>query len=116
MADHPDFAAAEDAASGDISRALLQFMLAATPNDTLEEEILANPHKFIPDMHVSFQHHMTEQPFFTVDNVPDTVNPVKGRLAFVQVPQGDSTTLQRVYKVRSLFARSQLSLFNFVPV
>ena len=39
MADHPDFAAAEDAASGDISRALLQFMLAATPNDTLEEEI-----------------------------------------------------------------------------
>ena len=108
MADHPDFAAAEDAASGDISRALLQFMLAATPNNTLEEEILANPHEFIPDIRVSFQHHMSEQPFFTVDNVPDTVNPVKGRLAFVQVPQGDSTTLQLVFKVYFIFTQSAL--------
>ncbi|CDO68520.1 hypothetical protein BN946_scf184998.g17 [Trametes cinnabarina] len=99
LADHPDFAAAEDAASGDISRALLQFMLAATPNAELQAQILDNPKKFIPEMRVSFQHHHhTDQPFFTVENVPDTVNPVKGRLAFVQVPQGDSTTLQLVYK------------------
>ncbi|KAH9849143.1 Fungalysin metallopeptidase-domain-containing protein [Lenzites betulinus] len=98
MMGHPDLAAAEDAATGDISRALLQFMLAASPNDDLQLEILDNPAKFLPKMDVSFQHHMSEQPFFTVDNVPDAVNPVKGRLAFVQVPDGRSTTLQLVFK------------------
>ncbi|KAI0822155.1 Fungalysin metallopeptidase-domain-containing protein [Trametes gibbosa] len=98
MQGHPDFAASEDAASGDIARALLQFMLAATSNDALQLEILENPGQFVPDMHVSFQHHMSQQPVFTVDNVPDTVSPVKGRLAFVQVPDGDSTSLKLVYK------------------
>ncbi|KAL7278061.1 hypothetical protein ACG7TL_008025 [Trametes sanguinea] len=99
MADRPDFASAEDAASGDINRALLQFMLAATPNAELEAQILEDPKKFLPEMRVSFQHHHhTNQPFFTVENVPDTVNPVKGRLAFVQVPEGDATKLQLVYK------------------
>ncbi|KAI0667448.1 Fungalysin metallopeptidase-domain-containing protein [Trametes maxima] len=93
-----EFAAAEDVAAGDISRALLRFMLSATPDHQVESEILENPSKFTSEMQVSFQHHLSEQPFFTVENVPDTVNPVKGRLAFVQVPQGDSTVLQLVYK------------------
>ena len=53
-------------------------------------------------MRVSFEHHLAgdHPPSFTVENVPDAVNPVKGRLAFVQVPTGDTTTLQLVWKVR----------------
>lgn len=99
LAQDPEFSATEDVASGDISRALLQFMLAATPSEDLQQEIMDDPSKFIPKMRVSFEHHMSEQPFFTIENAPDAVNPVKGRLAFVQVPEGDSTTLQLVFKV-----------------
>ncbi|KAL1942240.1 hypothetical protein VTO73DRAFT_6304 [Trametes versicolor] len=98
MAQDPEFSAAEDVASGDISRALLQFMLAATPSEDLQQEIMDDPSKFIPKMRVSFEHHMSEQPFFTIENAPDAINPVKGRLAFIQVPEGDSTTLQLVFK------------------
>ena len=32
---------------------------------------------------------------FTVENVPDAVNPVKSRLAFIQVPNDDATTFLR---------------------
>jgi len=39
-----------------------------------------------------------EQPFFMIDNVPDTVNPVKARLAYVQVTNGDKTELVLTYK------------------
>ena len=39
---------------------------------------------------------------FTVDNVPDTINPVKAKLAYIQVPSqgGQSTDLHLVWKVR----------------
>ena len=101
MSQHPHFSADEDHASADVTRALLQFMLAATPKESLSAEIMENPGKFLPDMHVTFEHHLAgdHPPSFTVENVPDAVNPVKGRLAFVQVPQGDSTSLQLVWKV-----------------
>lgn len=105
MAQDIEFSAAEDVASRDISRALLQFMLAATPSEDLQQEIMDDPSKFIPKMHVSFEHHMSEQPFFTIENAPDAVNPVKGRLAFIQVPEGNSTTLQLVFKVGLSFPR-----------
>ncbi|EJF60844.1 hypothetical protein DICSQDRAFT_106906 [Dichomitus squalens LYAD-421 SS1] len=100
MSESPDFANAEDAASGDVTRALLQFMIAATPNEELSAEMLGNTGKYISDMRVTFEHHLAgdHPPTFTVDNVPDAVNPVKGRLAFVQVPNGDATSLQLVWK------------------
>ncbi|KAI0699520.1 Fungalysin metallopeptidase-domain-containing protein [Cerioporus squamosus] len=100
MADHPDFAAVEDYASSDVTKALLQFMIAATPNQELSAELIGNPGKFLPEMRVTFEHHLAgnHPPSFTVENVPDAVNPVKGRLAFVQVPTGDTTTLQLVWK------------------
>ncbi|KAI1789881.1 Fungalysin metallopeptidase-domain-containing protein [Ganoderma leucocontextum] len=100
MAESPDFASAEDAASGDVTRALLQFMIAATPSEELSAEMLANTAKYLADMGVTFEHHLTGErtPTFTVDNVPDAVNPVKGRLAFVQVPNGDETALSLVWK------------------
>lgn len=101
MASHHDFAVDGDQASTYITRALLQFMLAATPNAALSTEILQNPGKFLPDMHVTFEHHFAgdHPPTFTIENVPNAVSPVKGRQAFVQVPSGDSTTLQLVWKV-----------------
>ena len=96
----PDFASAEDAASGDVTRALLQFMIAATPSEDMSAEMLANTAKYLSGMRVTFEHHLTGEhaPTFTVENVPDAVNPVKGRLAFVQVPNGDETALSLVWK------------------
>ena len=62
--------------------------------------MLGNTSTYISDIRVTFEHHLTgdHPPSFTVENVPDAVNPVKGRLAFVQVPNGDTTTLQLVWK------------------
>ena len=101
LSGHPDFTAASDAASVDVTRALLQFMVQATPNQDLAFNILGEPSKYLSDMRVVFEHHLAgdHAPTFTVENVPDAVNPVKGRLAFVQVPAGEETVLKLVWKV-----------------
>lgn len=89
----------------DCRPALLKFMATATPDSRVASDILNH-----------FSHHkdaMTVTPVnyftsatgsveFTVDNVPDTVNPVKAKLAYIQVPSqdGESTDLHLVWKVR----------------
>jgi len=87
----------------DCRPALLKFMATATPDSRVASDILNH-----------FSHHkdaMTVTPVnyftsatgsveFTVDNVPDTVNPVKAKLAYIQVPSqdGESTDLHLVWK------------------
>lgn len=90
----------------DFRPALLKFMATATPDPKLALDITDR-----------FEHHrdsMTITPVshfaptmgentveFIVDSVPDSVNPVKAKLAYIQVPNkaNDSTELHLVWKV-----------------
>lgn len=89
----------------DLRPALLQFMVAATPKDEVVADILENFDKHMDNMvirapvaHFAPNGSPIE---IAVSNVPDTVNPVKARLAYVQVPSknGDTTHLAVVWKV-----------------
>ena len=89
----------------DARAALLHFMHSATPNNKLSEDIAANPEAYKEKMVVAPVHHLDkpdgEQHIeFSIDQVPDTVNPVKAKLAYAQVPNaaGDGTELQLVWK------------------
>lgn len=91
----------------DFRPALLKFMATATPDSRVSSDILNrfSDHKdamiitpvnhFVP----SAGEHSIE---FTVENVPDAVNPVKTKLAYIQVPSqdGKDTLLHLVWKVR----------------
>lgn len=86
----------------DPSQALLQFMIAATPENSLADDIIRHPQKYLEQMSVVPQQHLVGNDRVAhttlIHNVPDTVNPVKARMAFVQVPHGDSTALELVWK------------------
>ncbi|KAF9524809.1 extracellular elastinolytic metallo proteinase [Crepidotus variabilis] len=97
----PDNLSSDD----DFRPALLKFMATATPSTAVATDILENFENHRDAMEVTPVNHLThdegEQPFeFTVDNVPDAVNPVKAKLAYIQVPNaaGDGTELQLVWK------------------
>jgi extracellular elastinolytic metalloproteinase len=98
--------AAEDSVSftggvGDSKRALLQFMIAATPKENLSYDILDRYDDYLAGMTSSFEAHLVgdhKSMVEHIDNVPDTVNPVKAKLAYVQVPKGDKTVLHLVWK------------------
>ncbi|KAF8646606.1 hypothetical protein AX16_007174 [Volvariella volvacea WC 439] len=77
----------------DFRPALLQFMVAATPNSEVVNDILGNYEQHMEDMHVIPTHNFApdnEQLDILVGNVPDTVNPVKARLAYIQVPNKET--------------------------
>ncbi|KAJ7207957.1 extracellular elastinolytic metallo proteinase, partial [Mycena pura] len=83
--------------------ALLQFMVAATPSDRTVNDILNNYDAHFARMtQYSESNHFapSDEPLYIlVDNVPDTVNPVKAKLAYVQVPgKDDSVHLSLVWK------------------
>ncbi|KAG6819501.1 hypothetical protein H0H93_011238 [Arthromyces matolae] len=88
----------------DFRHALLQFMVAATPSDEVVEDILGNFDKHLNDMVIDAptgHFAPTSSPAdLLVSNVPDTVNPVKARLAYIQVPgkEGDATHLSLVWR------------------
>ena len=92
----------------DFRPALLQFMATATPNPAVAGDILnrftyyKDAMRVSPTSHFAPSHgeHAIE---FTVDNVPDAVNPVKAKLAYIQVPgkDGENTELHLVWKVRN---------------
>jgi len=90
----------------DVRPALLTFMANATPNKELAADIRDNVQKHAATMEVTMINHLVagdERPLeFTVSNVPDTVSPVKSKLAYIQVPNesGTATELQLVWKVR----------------
>ena len=91
----------------DCRPALLKFMATATPDSRVASDILNHFSHHKDAMSVTPANHFTSSTGehsieFTVDNVPDTVNPVKARLAYIQVPSqdGESTDLHLVWKVR----------------
>ncbi|KAH7879431.1 extracellular elastinolytic metallo proteinase [Lentinula edodes] len=87
---------------GDMRPALLQFMVAATPKAHVVNDILGNYDEHLNKMSVSGVNHFTpegEQTYLFVDNVPDTVNPVKANIAYIQIPSEDgSVELVTVWK------------------
>ncbi|KAJ7280229.1 Fungalysin metallopeptidase-domain-containing protein [Mycena rebaudengoi] len=87
----------------EIRAALLQFMVAATPKDQVVNDILSNYETHMENMIEISEAHFApsdEPQYILVDNVPDTVSPVKAKLAYVQVPgkKADSVHLSLVWK------------------
>lgn len=92
----------------DCRPALLKFMATATPDSRVASDILNHFSHHKDAMTVTPANYFTSpisgehSVEFTVDNVPDAVNPVKAKLAYTQVPSqdGESTELHLVWKVR----------------
>ena len=92
----------------DCRPALLKFMATATPDSRVASDILNHFSHHKDAMTVTPANYFTSpitgehSVEFTVDNVPDTVNPVKAKLAYIQVPShgGKSTDLHLVWRVR----------------
>lgn len=85
----------------DPTQALLQFMIAATPEHSLADDIIRNPQPYLEKMTVVPQHTLVQDDrtySSLIHNVPNAVSPVKARIAFVQVPHGDKTSLELVWK------------------
>lgn len=103
---------------GDMRPALLQFMVAATPKADVVNDILGNYDEHLNKLSVSGVNHFTpegEQTYLFVDNVPDTVNPVKANIAYIQIPSKDgSVELVTVWKVRDLLVQSQCCCRSFL--
>ncbi|PBK98502.1 hypothetical protein ARMGADRAFT_986402 [Armillaria gallica] len=98
-----DMASSAEVDFADVRPALLQFMLAATPDDKMVNDILANYDEYLAKMSVSQEDHFVnpdEPVVMSIDNVPDAVNPVRSSLTYIQVPnkKGDSTDLNLVWR------------------
>ncbi|KAI9439259.1 extracellular elastinolytic metallo proteinase [Lactarius indigo] len=82
--------------------ALLQFMIAATPNDAVVANLLNNHDHIIAGMTSWFEpQHVGDNNTVLVEminNVPDTVSPVKAKPVYIQLPDGDKTTLIRAWR------------------
>jgi len=82
--------------------ALLQFMIAATPKASVAQDILANYDMYLSQMKSEFTTYLVGTHMIQAEiihNVPDTINPVKAKLAHVQVQHGSETVLNLVWKV-----------------
>ncbi|KAF8634115.1 hypothetical protein AX17_004282 [Amanita inopinata Kibby_2008] len=95
------FTSASDPA--DFRPALLQFMIAATPKEEVANDIQSNFERHMNDLRVTETSHFAPSGGsieFLAENVPDALNPVKAKLAYIQVPNKnkDSTTLNLVWK------------------
>ena len=102
----PDEPSLRSADIMDFRPALLQFMVAATPEDDVVNDILGNFDSHMNKMVVTPTSEFAPpggSVEFLVDQVPDAVNPVKAKMAYVQVPNGeDEMQLILVWKVRSI--------------
>lgn len=82
--------------------ALLQFMIAATPDDLSASSMQSDPRAFITSMTLSKKLSTSRSRPIAVDtiidNVPETVGPVKAHLAYMQVPYNGRIGLQHVWK------------------
>jgi extracellular elastinolytic metalloproteinase len=87
----------------DPRNALLQFMVAATPNDAVVAEILSNHDQISENMTSWFEAHFIGDDYGTlvemIDNVPDAVSPVKAKPVYIQLPDGDKTMLTQAWRV-----------------
>jgi extracellular elastinolytic metalloproteinase len=83
--------------------ALLQFMIAATPNDAIVANILDNHDQIVADMTSWFEPHLVGDNNAVlvemIKNVPDTVSPVKAKPVYIQLPDGDKTMLMQAWRV-----------------
>ena len=111
--DLPSHFDAED--MSDFRPALLKFMATATPDPRVASDILNHFSQHKDAMTVTPVSQFAPSPGehsiqFTVDNVPEAVNPVKTKLAYIQVPtqDGESTELHLVWKV----CRFPISLYR----
>lgn len=86
--------------------ALLQFMIAATPSDAVVADILDNHDQIIVDMTSWFEPHLIGDSNAVlvekINNVPDTVSPVKAKPVYIQLPDGDKITLMQAWRVSEL--------------
>jgi len=82
--------------------AVLSFMMQATPDAGLAEDIAADMLSHMNKIEATITHHANGHPFMTLANVPGAVKPVKAHQAFVQTPSSDgkSSELNLVWKVR----------------
>lgn len=115
-----DMASSQVADPTDVRPALLQFMIAAAPNDQAVNDILGNYEKHLEDMTLSSSSELgfspsDDQTAVYVNNVPETVNPVKSTLGYIQVPNksGDAMHLNLVWKVRGIIKRISFTLTLF---
>lgn len=92
---------------GSPTDAVLRFMVAATPNENVMRDIMNNYDDYAKQIIImtetQFNDDGSVQTYDYLHNVPDTVNPVKAHLAYVQVPHGDKTELSLVWKVCYLY-------------
>ncbi|KAF9652520.1 hypothetical protein BDM02DRAFT_3183556 [Thelephora ganbajun] len=100
--DLPDKFLPKDHKLEDPRHALLQFMIAATPEDHMVQDILSRYDDYINRMSSYMDNKFvggeTHIPIELIHNVPEAVNPVKARLAYIQVPDGNSAHLDLVWK------------------
>jgi extracellular elastinolytic metalloproteinase len=82
--------------------ALLQFMVAATPNDGVVANILNNHDQIIADMYSWFETHLVGDDngvlVEMINNVPDAVSPVKAKPVYIQLPDGDKSMLVQAWR------------------
>lgn len=91
-------------------------MALATPSEELQADILDNFTTHLEGMKSEFEMSFAGDlsgPVERISNVPGTVNPVKAIPAYVQVPDGDKTTLEFVWKVCRVL-RATISSSYFV--
>jgi len=99
------FVAPDDIA--DPRNALLQFMVAATPNDAVVAGILRNRDQIRGKM-TSWLGCATLVEM--IDRVPGAVSPVKSKPVYLQLPDGDKTTLVQAWRVSALDSISRTTL------
>jgi extracellular elastinolytic metalloproteinase len=87
-------------------QALLRFMLEAAPDAVLADDVTANFARYRDALRPTPAAQIlgTGASYYELADVPGTVSPVKARLAYVQVPQGEETVLSLVWKVCTLHA------------
>ena len=95
---------ADDESISDPRKALLHFMAVATPHQHVVDDIANRFPEIIENMFSTFETHLVGDHAVVmelIDNVPDTVNPVKAKLTYVQVPdiEGGSTALRLAWRV-----------------
>lgn len=98
----------------DPRNALLQFMVAATPDHAIAAEIVGNRDKISENMTSWFEAHIIGDEYATlvemIDNVPDAVSPVKTKPVYIQLPDGEKTILIQAWRVSAQSSNSSASV------
>jgi extracellular elastinolytic metalloproteinase len=94
----------DDESISDPRKALLHFMAVATPHQHVVDDIANRFPEIIENMYSTVETHLVGDHAVVmelIDNVPDTVNPVKAKLTYVQVPdiETGSTALRLAWRV-----------------